>query len=363
MLRAWAESDGRGLSELCRTEGQRDGLVDLNKVVRPEGGERLSILEHLLSALRESEPNVLIPFGLDQAHSSPRPITRQLLQRSMDLRMLTRRGEKIEDARQAPPLRTALNTILDEVTKDIRREGATIAQARRLQEAILNVALPLTLSFPKQETEFISSVRGANSAVKDGFRTKLSVARRHFTASSVIDIRGCLVGKDKDYLRAVAQFFGRERIKPHISAPDLFTGYPLPGSRPIPDNEETQALAEEGVASQLGHWTGVITGHRATTRPDERMLNDYIFPNAGALPVPTGETVKLYYGTPGDARHLERWLISQWDPSVPDLARSLAQKWARTAKATAQVCTLSDAGEDQVFVLPDPRYDEHIVTL
>jgi hypothetical protein len=227
--------------------------------------------------------------------------------------------------------------------REIRQEGVTTAQARRLHEAILNVSLPLTLSFPRQDKEFIDSVRGANRAVKDGFRKKLSAARRHFSASSVIDIRGCLVGKDKDCLRAVAQFFGRERIKPHISAPDLFTGYPLPGSRPIPDNEVEQALGEEGVASQLGHWTEVITGQPVSSQPDKRMLTAYIFGNAGALPVPVGETVKLYYGKPEEARHLERWLISQWDPSVPDLARSLAQKWARTAKATAQVGTLSDA--------------------
>jgi hypothetical protein len=67
MLRAWAESDGHGLSELCRTEGQKDGLVDLAKVVRPAGGKRLTILEHLLGALREAEPKVLIPFGLAHA--------------------------------------------------------------------------------------------------------------------------------------------------------------------------------------------------------------------------------------------------------------------------------------------------------
>jgi hypothetical protein len=65
----------------------------------------------------------------------------------------------------------------------------------------------------------------AADSIAAGFRAKLEKVRKRFNSSSFIDIRGCRAGNEKDYLRAIQDFFGDPASKPSVTAPMWYQAF------------------------------------------------------------------------------------------------------------------------------------------
>lgn len=73
----------------------------------------------------------------------------------------------------------------------------------------------------------------ANAAIGRDFRTKINAVKARFDENSWIDIRGCRIGQDLDYLDAIRFFFGRTDHLPSVSGPEWFQSFPVAGMVPL----------------------------------------------------------------------------------------------------------------------------------
>ena len=77
-------------------------------------------------------------------------------------------------------------------------------------------------SLPEQTITYVTA---ANRAGAGGFRGRLNTVKGRFDNSSGIYIRGCRLGQNPDYMRAVLCYFGRSGNVPEVTAPEWFQSF------------------------------------------------------------------------------------------------------------------------------------------
>ena len=95
----------------------------------------------------------------------------------------------------------------------------------------------------------LAILQSALAAVRNGLRDRLDRVRRRFEESSVIDIRGCRVGQDSDYLQAVREFFGRAGHMPKVTGPRWFQGFGSSAFRFPSNNADLHGLLHIGAGA------------------------------------------------------------------------------------------------------------------
>jgi hypothetical protein len=198
---------------------------------------------------------VLQPLGLDAAGASPQGAVDRLIRRSVDL-LAYQTGTG--GGGQAPRIAQSLDTVLTGIRQEVVRPppdgaGVTAAQALALQNAILGITA-FTFTLPTQDARFIQNLDAARTSLSAGFLADLGLVRQRLSASSWIDIRGCRVGQNLDYLRAVSEFFGRAGNRPHVSGPEWFQSFPTLGYRPLRDSQIPGLASQRWVRRALDHW-------------------------------------------------------------------------------------------------------------
>jgi hypothetical protein len=96
----------------------------------------------------------------------------------------------------------------------------------------------------------LTSITVANRALAGGFRGRLDTVKGRFDKSSAIDIRGCRLGQNPDYMRAVQCYFGRSGNLPDVTAPEWFQSFPSFGFQSFAGEADTDAAATSGVANR-----------------------------------------------------------------------------------------------------------------
>jgi hypothetical protein len=324
---------------------------------------------HIVDFLRNNNPDVLKPFGLEKAGSKPTPAVNELIVRASTLWVLVKgTGEPALKT----PMKTAIERILPELRHRLARPkpegaGVTEAQAKALEDAIVALEpdpdTPLTFSPPAGSMDPIVS---ANKAFAGGFSKKLQKARARFSGSSWIDIRGCNVGTKPDYMHAISEFFGVPKAQPHVSGPDWFQLFRALSYKELDDSDVASAAADTGVSAALNHWAAVtgVDAKMAGLTGDAEKLKVYL-DEALVLPVrpsPTADNLKLYVKKSLKQKAFDKWLGSQWSPAAPGL--KALQKAGLTSLDARWVAGLSDelhiTPHGVIVVTPDPDYKAHI---
>jgi hypothetical protein len=373
LLNAFAKSDVRGLTLLF------GNIVDLSA---PLGGT--TVLETILSDLRANAQNVLQPFGL--LSSSPSGAVLELFQRSVEQVALQKAKPKTSKVRT---MQSALDIMLDENRTDglrrrVRDEATvTLTQVKRLEGAIIDIArnFTITLNTPSDPNYFLN-LKTAVKAItrtpkKDSFRNILTQARKRFAANSIIDIRGCRAGANLNYLKAIANFFGSNSTKPKVTGPDFFQSFPTPGSTKFnSEDASTLVSSKPELKGELDQWAQV-TNYANTISPPSLKLNSYC--DRFVLPVPEVDSLGRLDGTismlvlgaatsgSSGFSAITHWLDSQWlnpSPALEAAKNSLIMKWS-SQNRVPQIAALSKFLHDptvgqETFVVPDPRYMQHI---
>jgi hypothetical protein len=257
-LRAFSESDARGLSQI------------LGRLVNQ------ATVTLVMGQLRQGNAAVLRPFNLDQS-GSPAGALAELVQRSAELRMYQTSPADPQGQAQRNDILAALRTVLadlrNRVVQQFSASGVTAAQVQGLQNAITNLAaVQFNQNLPVQSAGYMADIRAANRATGGRFRRNLNRVRARFSNDSWIDIRGCRVGGNLNYLRAVAGFFGAPGNLPHVSGPEWFQSFPTLGYRTLAEADIPTQARQADVQRALDHWSA-ITGVR---RQMDRMRSFYL---------------------------------------------------------------------------------------
>jgi len=338
----------------------------LTELVGPVSGVTNVDANVILNAVREANPDVLRPFHLESSHALPKPI-QEFVVRAATLWMLVK---GTGDAALKAPMRTAIESILRGLRQRLARPapdgaGVTEAQAKLLQDAI--VALQPDPDTPlKFETakETVDPIQRTNRAFAAGFSDKLKKARGRFTDSSWIDIRGCKVGEQPDYMRAVSMFFGGSAAKPHVSAPNWVQLFRALTYKELEDGDIAATAAAPGVSDALDHWaavTGVdakIAGLGDTAAKLKVYLDEALV--LPVRPAVKADNLRLYVKKSLKGKAFDKWLASQWKPDAPGLK---ALKIAGLTSVEARwVIGVSDklTPDGVLIVAPDPDYKAHI---
>ena len=112
-------------------------------------------------------------------------------------------------------------------------------------------------SFVPDNVNFFPTLENAARAVNDDFHAKVVQMRKRFTATSAIDIRGCRVGDDSDYLFAIRELFSKPQ-NPGLSVtgPVWFQSFPeLAHQDPLPSkrSELKILLASKVFSKRIDH--------------------------------------------------------------------------------------------------------------
>lgn len=224
-LRGFAQSDERGILS----------VLDL-RMGRNFFGWRIG---NIMTLIRNSNPALLDPFGIRNAGLPPDTLRRFMFyccDRVMVTSNRIRRNGNNLHANEMNHLLRAVDKLIDLVAPAAPDPAGIRAFLTGLTTNQLGLGVA---TFPYQLpagslNRFLLAGRAAD-AVGAGFRNRLTTVRGRLDRNSTLDIRGCRAGRDTDYLRAVQEFFGRERNRPVVTGPRQFQ-YFGPSAHTVADN-------------------------------------------------------------------------------------------------------------------------------
>ena len=252
-LNAFADSDELGLLT----------LIDLS----PGSDYHNWSLLALASMIRSANANLLKPFGMDQNGTPDGDLSRFIRYccdySFVNINLFQRNGSGIPAADKAALLK-AIRTLIGIRSKAIEGKvfsGHTVTapDLQALSDYLIQRnATDLGLS-GADAYKFVSPAGSLNTlllagnaadAVQAGFRTKLNKVRARFSKTSMIDIRGCRLGTDSDYMRAVQAFMGQPNNVPQVSGPQWYQSFSATNSYHHPaTNAQVHTLLQAGAAA------------------------------------------------------------------------------------------------------------------
>ena len=116
------------------------------------------------------------------------------------------------------------------------------------------ISFPSGMALPKENFIMGSDIL---IALNNGFRQKLARVRLKFKAASWIDVRGCLLGSDVDFMKDLSKLFGDEGNRPRISAPRLFQNFPQI-SFEFGDRTVIEGLFAQGTSRTFGSGANAV---------------------------------------------------------------------------------------------------------
>jgi hypothetical protein len=210
-----------------------------------------SLMSKLTTMIRGASATVLQPFGL-QTTGDFKVNLKDFVRYCFDIVYLRDPGRVRRNAATSTGLnavqRTTLENfvgqILDELKPLVVAEySVTPTQVNAVKSVItgfsyaqlvtgtnLSDANP-HLGLEDENMNDFPTLKAVVTALQGGFRNDVVKARNHVTANTRIDIRGCRVGQDADYVEAVRELFGTGDKKPTVTAPRWFQQYPKIGFR------------------------------------------------------------------------------------------------------------------------------------
>jgi hypothetical protein len=258
-------------------------------------------IDKVMKVARAKNAAVLQPFGLDKTGTPPAGDMSEFFFHCMDVVYLkgppevTVKGTALA-AGQRKTLFTFIDGVLDELSK--RLDGKTVNgkkittdQLKALRASltaipfddlqIMNATFDLDLT--NESMNYFPSLVALVKAVKGGFRQQLEEARTHLKATTRVDMRGCRVGEDPEYLEALGAFLGQKGSEPTVTGPQIFQAYPefffdtLKDRRDVriwlsrPERQHSPEQLRENITKwaelirvrplHTDFWTGVLEGH------------------------------------------------------------------------------------------------------
>jgi hypothetical protein len=156
----------------------------------------------------------------------------------------------------------------------------TTAELTRLRDSVeaLTDRQTLTNDWLAIDVRKLGDLQSANAsltvtATNIGFRAKLDHLRSIMRGTSIVDIRGCLIGQSTSFLDAFRDLLGTGANRPIVSAPDWFQSFPAGisyggfGGAPgailtaidgIANNGSPPNIDDTDVSASLGTWQGLI---------------------------------------------------------------------------------------------------------
>lgn len=379
LLHAAAESDERAIAELLgKVEIDVDALTGTTPIWQ-------HVARQLIGNANATK------FGLSDTTPPKNPM-RSFLQRHLERAAIAASpiitsGPKTLTQTQKDVYLEALKFLIAALRKQLIAGGAgTDTEAQQLGsdiEAEVGVG-GFTLSFPfLPPTEYLAA---ALKQVKGNFRSQLNKARAKMIDKAV-DIRGCSIGFDRDYLEGVAKLFGNPGTLPEVTAPDLFTGFPgmafrdkILGTQADMDNEVATNPAFEAAMNDWGPLE--VSGFSGAGSPaaQRKLFFDEFFKKDRILPVYkvdyasngnfVSESLTLFR-PPGKPAILN-WLESQWGSDVNGRVTALTNQWLNSSTSNPVIPTIpalsihlksqdtKAASPQVIFVCPDQRFAGHI---
>lgn len=336
----------------------------------------------ILRNLRDENPEVLAPFGLASAGALS-GVMLEFFSRATQLAALLRmkqNGANVPSRVLALFIRI-MRQLLDPKTPGglrgllAKEFNTSLASVLALQKQILESA-PVDLELNEDDLiERAGFLDAADRALHNrSFRQKLKVAQHRFDASSFIDIRGCTVGSDTEFLNAMAVLLSGGS-PPTVSAPKLFMVFGQAVSRRFRTIGDAESAATEPIVNdEVKHWIKVIGKDAFLTLSAKKRLVSYL--DSFVLPVaeqPTfpallvlapdffgGGTWIAPNGSSGFLAVTD-WLKDQWTDAtssvqgqISSAGKALRKRW--TSADQAPMFSAVRLNEEILAVCPDPRY-------
>lgn len=196
----------------------------------------------IMSAARKKNAAVLKPLGLDKSGTPPDGDLSEFFFHCMDVVLLKVPGAvTLKGNALLPDQKKVLHTFIDEILnqltarlepKPINGRKVTADEWKALRASLiaipfddLNMTADFDLKLEPDSMNLFPSLTAFVKAVKGGLRTQIEAARARFDATSRVDIRGCRVGNDGDYVAAIGSLLGRPNARPTVTGPQRFQQY------------------------------------------------------------------------------------------------------------------------------------------
>lgn len=200
-----------------------------------------SKLPTLMKAARTKNAAALKPLGLDKTGTPPAGDLTEFFFHCFDIvvvkaNIVKQKGELLSAADRKTVL-TFVDEILNQLTlrlagKPINGRAVTEEEWKTLRASLtgipfddFNLTIDFDLKLEPDSMNFFPSLAKFVKAVKGGLRAQMDAARLHLDATSRVDVRGCRVGKEAEYLTAIGAFLGRPNAVPTVTGPQHFQAY------------------------------------------------------------------------------------------------------------------------------------------
>jgi hypothetical protein len=235
------------------------------------------VFPHIMTSIRThpSAVSALNPFGLGSS-GEPQGKLRTFFRKSFDASFIRTPGRVVLSNNN--PLASIqrnisfnfMVTLVDQIGRSIigtQYNGHTVTKPEMdaLKTTLTTLPIgdlhvgthiyPLTHLVP-DNINYFPTLENAARAVNDDFHAKIVQMRKRFMATSAVDIRGCRVGDDQDYLLAIREFFDKpQNPSLTVSGPKWFQSFPelAWANRPSSRNEIKILLASKVFSSTVDH--------------------------------------------------------------------------------------------------------------
>lgn len=234
-----------------------------------------NMLSAILDALRASNPAVLVPFALNTSGTPASGEEENFFLICSDLlfvalvtsnpsKGMLKLNNNDLSAQQRSDLNDSIQIIFNAIkARLVASTSITDIQLTALRSAILGLSMAdLNLhtlggvNFPSLGLQPFSAtfdlfqlLRSTNTAIGNSFRARLDTLRARFDEHSWIDVRGCRIGQDRDYLVALRDFFGVSEHQPSVSGATWYQSFPSAGFQPLNTEAQVDHLFDNGSAA------------------------------------------------------------------------------------------------------------------
>jgi hypothetical protein len=229
----------------------------------------------LFQVLNKRSDPALTPFGIKS--SGPGGAVLTLFRLAGDLFAMANRKLSLEGKNPAIPaiplpaaLLTAWKAEWQARIDKLKTASApmTTANVNALTAAITGLSMTdLPVQFVGGSLgDFTQGIGGVFVQDHTSFRANLSIVRNRLK-NGAVDVRGCQVGGDVAYLKALRTFFGKPGQEPTVSGPDFFQSFSVSPNAIVASESQIDSVFKDGIT---------VSGKPAITGADvQRAYSDW----------------------------------------------------------------------------------------